>query len=121
MSEREQEVQFRVKVREIFHEMAGDRVATLAADKPAASINAVIREALMAEYDVTTSDEIGFHLVDWNAEAAFLVALHLFPERFTKEEIRDGIRALLIHAPAHIRAAARLAGHPSDDIFLEER
>ena len=120
MGENEQEEHFRAKVREIFRELTGDRVDTLAADRAAQTVNDVIREALKEEYDILVADEIGFHLVDWNADAAFLVALHLFPERFTGEDIRVGIQALLLHVPAHIRAAARLAGHPCDDIFLEK-
>lgn len=72
------------------------------------------------EAKILHADEIAFHLTDWSAEAAFLVALHLFPERFTKEEIEEGVLAFLIHAPNHIVAAARLSGHPVEDIFKED-
>ncbi|MGH2548563.1 MAG: hypothetical protein ACRDHN_04190 [Thermomicrobiales bacterium] len=61
--------------------------------------------------------DIAFHLTDWAADAAFLVALHLFPERFTAEEIADGIESFLIHAPNHVAAAAVLSGWPPKDIF----
>jgi hypothetical protein len=43
--------------------------------------------------------------------------LILFPERFTEEQIRDGIEAFIIHAPNHIAAAAKLRGLPIQDIF----
>jgi hypothetical protein len=49
------------------------------------------------------------------------VALHLFPERFTPEEIDAGLDLFLCHAPNHIREACRLTGQyvwenfPDDD------
>ena len=54
--------------------------------------------------------EIAFHLSDWNWDAAFIVCLHLFPERFTAAEINAGIGLFLVHAPNHIRAACGLTG-----------
>jgi hypothetical protein len=113
----------REKVEAIFRELAGDRAATLEATSLPAGITSTITAALAAEDagddEILHADEIAFHLTDWSSEAAFLVALHLFPERFTPEEIREGVQAFLIHAPHHIIAAARLAGHPADDIFRE--
>lgn len=113
----------REKVEAIFRELAGDRAVTLDATSLPAGITSTITAALAAEDagddEILHADEIAFHLTDWSSEAAFLVALHLFPERFTPEEIREGVQAFLIHAPHHIIAAARLAGHPTDDIFRE--
>jgi len=115
---------FRVKVEAIFRELAGDRVAMLDASRLPERITSIITAALAGESGdadaVLHADQIAFNLTDWNAEAAFLVALHLFPERFTPEEIRDGVEAFLIHAPHHVIAAARLAGHPTDDIFRKD-
>ena len=115
---------FRGKVEAIFRELAGDRAATLNAERLPAEITSTITAALAGESGdedaILHADQIAFNLTDWNAEAAFLVALHLFPERFTPEEIRDGVEAFLIHAPHHVIAAARLAGHPTDDIFRED-
>jgi hypothetical protein len=51
------------------------------------------------------------------ADAAFLLALHLRPEAFTQEEIDDGITNFLVHAPNHVAAAAKIAGHPVTDVF----
>lgn len=66
------------------------------------------------EAEILNPDKIGFHLIDWQAEAAFIVALALYPERFTDEEIREGVEGFLIHAPSHVVEAARLAGFASD-------
>jgi hypothetical protein len=63
--------------------------------------------------------EMAFHLINWRSDAAFLVALHLFPERFTQEEIATGIDMFLVHAPAHVIAAARLSGNSTSDVFAE--
>jgi len=69
------------------------------------------------EFAEERAQDIGFHLSDWHAEAAFLVAAHLFPDRFTPAEISAGISAFLIHAPNHVAAAAALYGYPVEDIF----
>lgn len=64
----------------------------------------------MDEYDLLTAGNLGLHMADWNSDAAFVVALHLFPERFTPKEIRDGVGLFLCHAPNHIRAACGITG-----------
>jgi hypothetical protein len=48
-------------------------------------------------------------MLDWNGEAAFIVALLLYPERFSSDEIEAGITGFLIHAPNHIPAALKIA------------
>jgi len=81
----------------------------------------VISEALTEEYGAKRAADISFHMADWNSDAAFVVAVHLFPERFTPEEIEAGVGLFLIHAPNHIREACRLTGtyvwenFPDDD------
>ena len=109
----------RDKVQTIFKELAGDRAKQLDGSVWACSVNTIIGDALAADYDSKVAHEIAFHLVDWNSDAAFLIAVLLFPERFTQEEIQAGVTGFLIHAPHHIVAAARLGGHPSDDIFKD--
>jgi hypothetical protein len=56
------------------------------------------------------------------------VALHLFPEPFTPEEIRAGVGMFLHYAPNHIAEACRLTGtyvweyfpHDDDDEEAED-
>src|SRR5688572_4951409 len=109
----------REKVQAIFSEIAGaDRAKWLCGDVPSRVMDH-IAQAISPGHEPEVAGEIGFHLGDWQSDAAFIVALHLFPERFTPEEIRDGVEAFLIHAPHHIIAAARLAGHSTKDIFRE--
>lgn len=115
----------REKALEIFKELVGERAARLSGSHFPADVNSRITAALLGHSDppfeeVQRKDRIGFHVVDWQAEAAFIVALVLFPERFTDEEICDGVENLLIHAPAHILEAARLAGFSTKNIFEEE-
>ena len=107
----------REKVALIFQELAGAHAARLDASRYLADVNSRITSVLtkgMSEEDIVKRDEIGFHLIDWQADAAFIVALSLFPERFTDEEIEEGIEAFLIHAPSHVVRAADLAGHAYD-------
>lgn len=67
-----------------------------------------IAAALSEQYGTTKAADIAFHMADWNSDAAFVTALHLFPERFTAAEIEAGISLFLTHAPNHIRAACDL-------------
>ncbi len=104
-------------VHSIFREMTGDAASRLRGD----SINRESKDlagiALSSEHPELVAHDIAFHLLDWNAEAAFLVALQLFPDRFTPEQIREGVLNFLIHAPNHVAAAAKLGGWPVEDIF----
>lgn len=101
----------------IFVELVGDRATRL---DPTQSQHEIIRrmsKVLAREFDPAVADDIAFHLSDWVADAAFLVALHLFPERFTDAQVEEGIESFLIHAPNHVGAAAALGEHPIEDIF----
>jgi hypothetical protein len=114
------------KVAAIFQKMAGRRARTLddtphGRTRDACAVENLVAEALSDSYPRKKSAEIAFHLVDWNSNAAFLVALLLFPKRFTYEEIRAGVIQLLVHAPHHVVAAARLGGHPIEDIFVKRK
>ena len=111
---------FRAKVDALFREIAGEEAAaSLRATVPSRVMD-VIAHAIGSDYRPEVAAEIGFHLGDWQADAAFIVALHLFPERFTAEEIDAGVRALLVHVPAHVIAAAKLGGYSTEDIFEDE-
>lgn len=110
---------FRVKVDQIFQELVGaERARWLRADVPS-RVMLLISQVMNREGDFKEQDawDIGINVADWQGDAAFLVALHLFPERFTPEEIENGVRSLLVHVPAHVIAAARLVGHDDDEIL----
>jgi hypothetical protein len=103
------------KVVQLFRELSGNRANALQTPEPPSV--AVIVDALSVDHEPDVSRDIAFHLCDWAWDAAFLVALHLYPERFTRDEIEAGIGLLIIHAPNHLAAAAKLAGSPVQDIF----
>ena len=113
----------RKKVQAIFTDLAGDRARMLEDGTFPASITSTVAAALSGadatHEQVLDADQIAFHLTDWAADAAFIVALHLFPERFAQEEIAAATDIFLAHVPAHVLAAARLAGHSTEDIFKE--
>ncbi len=104
---------FRRRVRTILDELAVERASKIKTN----GAQNVIAAALTDELGPERAADVAFHLSDWGEDAAFLVTVHLFPERFTVEEIRDGVMALLIHAPNHLAAAAHLAGWPLRDLF----
>ena len=112
------------KVEALFTELAGDRARMLCGSLFPAGVTSTITASLTgpdaSDEQVLQADKIAFHLTDWNADAAFLVALHLYPERFTPEEIEAGVGLLLCHVPSHVLAAARLAGQPVEDLLRED-
>ena len=107
----------------IFRGIAGDRATMLCSGRFPEAIREKIASALSSgepDAEMTkNADEVAFHLTDWCYDAAFLAALHLYPERFTPDEIRENVEALLLHVPHHILAAARLGGFSTKDIFLK--
>ena len=109
----------RKKVDTIFRELAGDRAERLDGCVVAANAMSAITAAFADEAPSIAAD-IGFHMADWNSDAAFVVALHLFPERFSPSEVRDGVGLFLCHAPNHIREACRLTGHYVWDSFPDD-
>jgi hypothetical protein len=110
----------RRKVSAIFAELVGERANRLDGSVIAEPAMSALARALAEEYGERAND-IAFHMADWNSDAAFVVAVHLFPERFTSEEIAAGVGLFLVHAPNHIRAACGLTGQyvwenfPDDD------
>lgn len=108
------------KVDAIFRELAGSRADALLGDQPARTANDILGHALATDRDELQADEMAFHLVDWNSDAAFLVAFMLFPERFTPEELRAAVGMFLAHVPAHVLAAAGVGGYEAKDIFAND-
>lgn len=92
------------------------KVTQILGNRPSDVFGAIER-ALSVQYSAAIARDIAFHLLDWSEDAAFLMAIQLFPERFTDEEILNGTIQLLIHAPNHLAAAATLSGNPVSDIF----
>ena len=72
----------------------------------------VIKDALATSHGARDARDIAFHLSAWFAEAAFLVALHFDPNRFSKLEIEAGVSDLLASVLDHVWEAARVAGGP---------
>ena len=107
----------RVKVATIFTEFVGERAERLVASRPGTAANDAVLAALEPEFGLERANDIGFHLADWGADAAFIVALHLCPERFTAGEVRAGMDLVLCHVPNHVAAGAALFGHTVANIF----
>ena len=113
---------FREKVRAIFAEIAGDRAEKLFSHAAYPhDVAKRISEALVdGDRETNAARDIAFHMCDWSDDAAFLVALYLFPEKFSAGEISGGIDRFLCHVPAHVIAAARLNGDSTEDFFANE-
>ena len=100
----------RAKVEAIFRELVGERALRISASSLPAESVAAIAVSYSPDMEFQRAQDIAFHLSDWAGDAAFLIALHLFPERFTTDEIQAGIGLFFVHAPYHIAEAAALAG-----------
>ncbi len=96
--------------------LIGEPVKNIDPARQAGAVIKAIRDALLSDYG-ERADDIAFHLSDWSSDAAFITALHLWPEQFTADEIRQGVEAIIIHAPNHLAAAAALGGYPVQDVF----
>jgi hypothetical protein len=109
----------RTKVADIFKELASNRADFVCEDICNDKVIDKVKQALVSDMrmDEQNARDIGFHLSDWRSDAAFIVALHLFPERFTSDEIAEGVRAFVFNAPNHAAAAAALYGYPVEDVF----
>jgi hypothetical protein len=105
---------WKAKTREIFS-FAGERAKNL--DGAGMAVRERVASVYEKKLGTEKAYELAYHVCDWNDEAAFIVALHLYPERFTNKEIASGIEAVLIHAPNHLLAAATLAGKQLIDIW----
>ena len=108
------------KVLDIFAGLVGERARHLDGSVMATPAMDAITAALAPGHGIEKANDIGFHMADWNSDAAFIVALHLFPERFTPEEIAEGIGLFLVHTPNHIREACRLTGSYVWESFPED-
>ena len=99
----------RDKVQEIFRELVGEKADRLRSDRYLADVNSIITTALAADNpewsddDLVEKDGIGKNLIDWQSDAAFIVALSLYPERFSQEEVQEG-------SSAHSRRPQRQVG-----------
>ena len=118
MKRKSKKPDFRKKVLRIFSGKVGDRAPKLEGSYFPKDIQNKIARSLMAlDIKKEKAENIAFHLVDWNADAAFITALILYPEKFTLDDISDGVVTLLVHAPNHLAAAAKLYGTPVTDVF----
>jgi hypothetical protein len=111
----------RDKVDAIFRALVQERAEALKGDTVPHAARAAVASALASETDLGSeqADEMALHLTDWNSEAAFLVAVILYPERFTPEEISDGIIGCMVHVPDHLMAACRIGGYDVADEFYD--
>jgi hypothetical protein len=108
------------KANTILAELVGNKAVLLDGSQVAEEAQRAITNALRAQFGEEKAADIAFHLTDWNSDAAFIVALLLFPDRFTPEEIEDGILGFACHAPNHVAQVAKLMDFRVEDIFSDD-
>ena len=87
--------------------------------KNTAKLRARIARAFAASMDQPeVSDEIAFHITDWDSDVDDLVRLYENPDAFADDEILSLVIKFLAHVPNHVAAAKKLAGlGPIEDVF----
>ena len=100
----------RRKVEEIFNAAFGENAARVFSAQNVAPTMQTVKQAFVPEMDSEKAEELGFNMADWGSDAAFIIALHLFPERFTSEEIRGATSAFAFHVPYHVTNVADAFG-----------
>ena len=78
------------KVRTLFSHVPGGDASKLEGGRFPQEVRSLVAEVLRPDFGKKLSQHIAFHLLDWNGDAAFLVALLLWPKEFTNED-SDGI------------------------------
>ncbi len=111
----------RDKVLAIFTDLVGERAKRLDGAVSASEMMERLERVLQeAGFEGETPYDIAFDMADWNWEAAFVVALHLFPEQFSDAEIEAGLHLFLAHAPYHVARAAQLMEAAIEGMDAEE-
>jgi len=96
------------KAKAIFKKAFGERAAHLFTGASTIQMGQTITAAFERHVRREKAHDIGFHLGDWAHDAALVLALHIFPEKFSREEIRCMTDLVAAGLPYH---AAALATH----------
>jgi hypothetical protein len=96
------------KAMAIFKKAFGERAAHLFTGASTIQMGHTITAAFARHVRREKAQDIGFHLGDWAHDAALILALHMFPEKFSREEIRRVTDFVAAGLPYH---AAALATH----------
>jgi hypothetical protein len=105
------------KLHALFAGLVGERAERLSGSRNATEARKAIESALKKQFGAKRAWEIAFHLSDWGHNAAFILAMHLCPERFRRDEVEAEVLSFVIHAPNHIAAAAHWYEYPITDVF----
>jgi hypothetical protein len=106
------------KALRILSELTGRKVKDLKRH-PRKAYEAVA-EALARDFGKKRAKEMAFHLADLSTDAAFVTALLLFPERFSRREIEDGFYQFVVHVPYHVIHIGRLSGIADLDVSADD-
>jgi hypothetical protein len=99
------------KTRTIFVRAFGSRAAPLFKGASTQNMMETISAAFTRRMSREKAADVGFHIGDWAHDAALVLALHMFPERFTREEIRQVTDFVAAGMPYHSAALATHFGY----------
>ena len=108
------------EVYKILSRAFGERASRVFSPQNVAHTMHAVKTAFRNTLKAADAEELGFHMADWGTDAAFVVALHLFPERLTAAEIRKATCSLALHVSYHAAGIAQ-ALHLSDVVPQPER
>ena len=96
------------KARAIFTKAFDARGSLLFKSSSTAAMMETIGTAFARRMNREKAADVGFHLGDWASDAALVLALHMFPKKFSPEEVRHVTDYLAAGLPYH---CAGLAAH----------
>jgi hypothetical protein len=99
------------KTRAIFVKAFGSRAALLFKGVSTQTMMDTISAAFARHMSREKAADIGFHIGDWAHDAALVLALHMFPEKFTRDEIRRVTDFVAAGMPYHSAALATHFGY----------
>jgi len=97
----------RTKVHLLFRQAFGARAERLLFFDQNCDTSQAVRSAYFRKLRKAKAADLAFHIWDWREEAAFVVALNLFQEKFSPEEIREGILDFACHGPYHANGVSK--------------
>lgn len=99
------------KTRAIFVRAFGSRAALLFKGASTQTMMDTVSAAFARHISREKAADIGFHIGDWAKDAALVLALHMFPEKFTRDEIRHVADFVAAGMPYHSAALATHFGY----------
>lgn len=94
------------KVERILRNAFGAKAKKVGWSVPGFKTANVIESAFIRRLGKERAEKFAHDMSDWSGDAGAILVLHLFPERFNREEVKALLLGFMVHVPDHIKAAS---------------